>query len=49
MLKLNEPEYRHLLKHVYNPDGDVETSHAEYASVEELAREYGFLGPAGKR
>lgn len=43
MLKLNEPDYRHLLQHVYNPDGYVETSHAEYASVETMAREYGFL------
>ncbi|RMH21395.1 MAG: phosphate/phosphite/phosphonate ABC transporter substrate-binding protein [Acidobacteria bacterium] len=43
MLKLNQPDYRHLLKHVYSPDGYVETSHQAYAPVEELARAYGLL------
>jgi phosphonate transport system substrate-binding protein len=43
MLKLNEPAYQHLLKHVYNPDGYVETSHTAYAGVEQIARVYGYL------
>jgi len=43
MLKLNEPEYRYLLKHVYNPDGYVEAAHSDYRSVEDKAREYGFI------
>ena len=49
MLKLNEPGQRHLLQHVYNPDGYVETSHADYAGVESIAREYGFLKAIEKR
>jgi phosphonate transport system substrate-binding protein len=43
MLKLNEPEYKHLLKYVYSPDGYVEATHDDYASVEEMARLYGFI------
>ena len=48
MLQLNEPAYRHLLQHVYNPDGYVETNHAKYASVEKMARQYGFLKAESK-
>jgi phosphonate transport system substrate-binding protein len=43
MLKLNLPEYKHLLRHVYSPDGYIEASHKDYESVEEMARLYGFL------
>ena len=43
MLKLNEAEYQYLLKYVYSPDGYVEAVHADYASVEEIARLYGFI------
>lgn len=43
LLKLNNPAYQHLLKHVYSPDGYVETSHAAYAGVEQIARVYGYL------
>jgi phosphonate transport system substrate-binding protein len=43
MLKLNQPAHRHLLKHVYSPDGYVETSHRAYAGVEQIARVYGYL------
>lgn len=43
MLKLNEPEFQHLLKYVYSPDGYVEATHDDYASVEEVARLYGFI------
>ncbi len=43
MLKLNEPEYQNLLKYVYSPDGYVEATHADYVSVEEVARLYGFI------
>ena len=43
MLKLNNPEYKHLLQHVYSPDGYIEVTHEDYASVEEIARLYGFI------
>ena len=43
MLKLNEPDYKHLLKYVYSPDGYVEATHEDYISVEEVARLYGFI------
>jgi phosphonate transport system substrate-binding protein len=43
MLKLNQPEYRYLLAHVYSPDGYVEATHEDYKSVEEMARLYGLL------
>jgi len=43
MLKLNQPENKHLLKYVYSPDGYVEASHSDYKSVEEKARQYGFF------
>lgn len=43
MLKLNEPDYRYLLKHVYSPDGYLEANHDNYKPVEEMARLYGFL------
>lgn len=43
MLKLNEPDYQHLLKYVYSPDGYVEAKHEDYTSVEEVARLYGFI------
>ena len=44
MLKLNEPDYRHLLQYVYGPDGYVRTDHAAYEPVAEVARRYGLLG-----
>ena len=44
MLELNEPENRHLLAHVYGPDGYVGTDHQAYAPVAEIARRYGLLG-----
>ncbi len=43
MLKLNEPAYQYLLKHVYSPDGYVTATHEDYASVEAIARRYGFI------
>jgi phosphonate transport system substrate-binding protein len=43
MMKLNEPDHRHLLKHVYAPDGYVRTRHEDYAAVEALARAYGLI------
>ena len=43
MLKLNQPENKHLLKYVYSPDGYIEASHSDYKSVEVIARQYGFL------
>lgn len=43
MLKLNQPENKHLLKYVYSTDGYIEASHSNYKSVEEKARKYGFL------
>lgn len=44
MLALNEAENRHLLKHVYGPDGYVGADHQAYAPVAEVARRYGLLG-----
>jgi len=43
MLSLNEPENRHLLQHVYGPDGYIGTDHGAYAPVAEIARRYGLL------
>lgn len=44
MLALNQPENRHLLQHVYNPDGYVVTEHEAYEPVAQVARRYGLLG-----
>jgi phosphonate transport system substrate-binding protein len=44
MLKLNEPENRWLLKHVYGPDGYVKAEEQAYEPVAEVARRYGLLG-----
>jgi phosphonate transport system substrate-binding protein len=44
MLDLNKPENRHLLKHVYGPDGYVAADHSAYREVTEIARRYGLLG-----
>jgi len=43
MLKLNEPEHRDLLKHVYSPDGYVAADPAAYDGVRQLAKAYGLL------
>ena len=43
MLALNEPDYRHLLAHVYGPDGYLEVDHSAYEGVEEVARAYGLI------
>lgn len=43
MLRMNEPERRHLLAHVYGPDGYVEVEHEAYAAVESIARRFGLL------
>ena len=43
MLKLNRPAFRHLLKHVYAPDGYVRPDHAAYEKVADLARLYGLI------
>lgn len=43
MLALNQPENRHLLQHVYNPDGYVVTEHEAYEPVAQVARRYGLL------
>lgn len=43
MLKLNDPEHRHLLKHVYGPDGYVAADKAAYDAVAALARHYGLI------
>jgi phosphonate transport system substrate-binding protein len=44
MLKLNQPENRWLLQHVYGPDGYVRADQAAYDPVAEVARRYGLLG-----
>ncbi len=43
LLKLNRPELRYLLKHLYGPDGYVRATHRDYESVEKLARQHGYL------
>ena len=43
MLKLNRPEHRHLLKHVYGPEGYVRAEPSDYERVADLARAYGLI------
>ncbi len=43
MLKLNEPDKRALLRHVYNPDGYIKGEHAPYEKVEAIAKDYGLI------
>jgi phosphonate transport system substrate-binding protein len=43
MMKLNEPSHRHLLKHVYSPDGYVPADLKEYAKVADVARLYRLI------
>ena len=43
MLALNAPEKRHLLKHLYGPDGYVVPDRAAYDSVAAMARKYGLI------
>lgn len=43
LLKLNRPELRYMLKHLYGPEGYVRATHGDYASVEKLARRHGFI------
>ncbi len=43
MLGLNAPARRHLLKHVYAPDGYVRPDHAAYDGVARMARKYGLI------
>jgi phosphonate transport system substrate-binding protein len=43
MLKLNEPQNRWLLQHVYAPDGYALTRHEAYEPVADVARRYGLL------
>ena len=43
MLKLNEPKFRPLLKHVYSPDGYVIAKPSAYDGVRKMATAYGLL------
>ncbi len=43
LFALNEGRDRKLLKHLYNVDGYVKVTHADYQGVEAVARVYGFL------
>ena len=43
MLKLNEPENKKLLRHVYSPDGYVAADPASFEGVRRLASAYGLL------
>ncbi len=43
MLRLNEPENRNLLKHVYSPDGYVSADPDAFEGVRRLASTYGLL------
>jgi ABC-type phosphate/phosphonate transport system substrate-binding protein len=42
LLALNKGPDRSLLKNLYSVDGYVKVTHATYADVERVAREYGF-------
>jgi phosphonate transport system substrate-binding protein len=43
MLRLNEPEHRAMLRHLYGPDGYVPADAAAFDGVRALARRYGLL------
>lgn len=43
MLQLNDPKHRHLLAHLYGPDGYISVDHSAYVGVEQMARLYGLL------
>ncbi len=43
MLGLNAPSKRHLLKHLYGPDGYVRPDRAAYDGVAAMARKYGLI------
>ncbi len=43
MMTLNKPEHKGLLKQLYGTGGYVKVDHSTYASVEKMAREFGFL------
>ena len=43
MLALNAPAKRHLLKHLYGPDGYVMPDRAAYDGVAAMARKYGLI------
>ena len=43
MLALNAPAKRHLLKHLYGPDGYVVPDRAAYDGVAAMARKYGLI------
>lgn len=43
MMKLNQPEHKSLLAHVYSPDGYIEADPAMFEGVRKLARAHGYL------
>jgi phosphonate transport system substrate-binding protein len=43
MLRLNEPDLRPMLRHLYGPDGYVPADPAAFDGVRDLARRYGLL------
>jgi phosphonate transport system substrate-binding protein len=43
MLKLNEPDNRGLLQHVYSPEGYVKGDPTAFDGLKQLAKAYGFL------
>jgi phosphonate transport system substrate-binding protein len=43
MMRLNQPDLRYLLKHLYSPDGYIIADSQDYAGVEELARAYDLI------
>ncbi|RKF12485.1 phosphate/phosphite/phosphonate ABC transporter substrate-binding protein [Roseovarius spongiae] len=43
MMRLNEPENRDKLRHLYGPDGYVRADSSAYDGVRDMARRYGFL------
>ncbi|MGH1332054.1 MAG: phosphate/phosphite/phosphonate ABC transporter substrate-binding protein [Paracoccaceae bacterium] len=43
MMKLNQPEHQEKLRHLYGPDGYVETDPSVFDDVRDMARRYGLL------
>jgi len=43
MMKLNQPQYRDMLRYLYGPDGYVIADAAAYDGVREMARRFGLL------
>ena len=43
LMSLNNESNRHLLKYLYSVDGYIKVDHSDYNSVEQMAKEFGYL------